>query len=121
MIQISRLICAVYANATSKSCMVCYLVFSDVSANEQSQLLFTSESFLSTSQASHWTKGIIDFIKYGRGKLTMFKSTRKENHTGNRKVSILALPNVVLKWICYFIIIVTPFQFECIIIPIILC
>ena len=52
--------CAVNANANLKSCMVCYMILTDVSANEQTQLLFTSESFPSSSLASHGTKGIYD-------------------------------------------------------------
>ena len=43
---------------------------------------------------------------------------RKNNHFFH--ISVFALPNMVLKWLYYFIIIVTPFQFEYIIIPIIL-
>ena len=37
---------------------VLYVIFTDVSAKEQTQLLFTSESFPSSSVASHRTEGI---------------------------------------------------------------
>ena len=50
----ARNVCAVYVNANLKSCMVCYMILSD----EQSEVLFTSESSPSSSLASHRTKGI---------------------------------------------------------------
>ena len=48
--------CAVYANANLKSCVVCYVILTD----EQRQVLFTSESSPSSSLASDRTKGIYD-------------------------------------------------------------
>ena len=51
-------------NATCMSCMACYVILSDISANEQSQFLFTGESFPSTSQASHWAKDICELVSH---------------------------------------------------------
>ena len=72
--------CAVYANANLKSCMVCYMILTDVSANEQSQLLFASESFPSSSLTSHRTKGIfiIPLLRH----FTIFGQENAENMYG---------------------------------------
>ena len=37
-----------------------YVIFTDVSVKEQTQMLFTRESFPSSSVASHRTEGIYD-------------------------------------------------------------
>ena len=52
-----------------------YVIFTDVSAKEQTQILFTSESFPSSSVASHRTEGIYAL----NGNLSILKSTQKKN------------------------------------------